>query len=124
MTKQSLIDQVETKLRAKQRQLTKRDIVAVMDETFTCIKAGLRAGETFRYPGFGSWRTQQVAARTGRHPQTGRPLAIAAKTRTRWREAKGFLTDNGQSTAPRRTARTPTATRGTSRSARRRTARA
>ena len=48
--------------------------------TFTCVvSCALRENDNVTLVGFGTFRVLKRAARTGRNPQTGKPLKIAAK---------------------------------------------
>lgn len=75
--------------------MTKAELVAKMAEgagitkvqaekalsTFTCtVSCALREGDKVTLVGFGTFSALKRAARTGRNPQTGKPLKIAAKT--------------------------------------------
>jgi len=75
--------------------MTKTELVAKMAEgagitkaqaekalaTFTCaVSCALREKEKVTLVGFGTFSALKRAARTGRNPQTGKPLKIAAKT--------------------------------------------
>ena len=75
--------------------MTKAELVAKMAEgagitkvqaekalaTFTCaVSCALREKEKVTLVGFGTFSALKKAARTGRNPQTGKPLKIAAKT--------------------------------------------
>ena len=75
--------------------MTKAELVAKMAEgagitkvqaekalaTFTCaVSCALREKEKVTLVGFGTFSALKRAARTGRNPQTGKPLKIAAKT--------------------------------------------
>lgn len=53
-----------------------RTIGAFFDEVTNLTKQG----EKVAWPGFGSFSTSERAARTGRNPQTGEPVQIAAST--------------------------------------------
>lgn len=52
------------------------DAVACVFETLT---DALRKGESVTLVGFGTFKVAKRAARTGRNPQTGKPLKIKAK---------------------------------------------
>ena len=53
------------------------DILSAFTESVTdCLKKG----DTFTLVGFGTFKTSKRAARTGRNPQTGAELKIAAAT--------------------------------------------
>jgi DNA-binding protein HU-beta len=75
--------------------MTKAELVAKMAEgagitkvqaekalsTFTCaVSCALRVKDKVTLVGFGTFSPLERAARTGRNPQTGKPLKIAAKT--------------------------------------------
>ena len=55
---------------------TARD--AAHKRMFDAIENALAAGEKVQIAGFGSFETRQRAARTGKNPQTGEAVAIAA----------------------------------------------
>ncbi len=48
------------------------------------VVAGAKKGDKVAWPGFGSFSTSKRAARTGRNPQTGEPVKIAASTALRF----------------------------------------
>lgn len=51
---------------------------AALDAVVATITAALERGERIPLPGFGTFETRERAARTGRSPQTGEPIEIAA----------------------------------------------
>ena len=55
----------------------------VAEEVIGCvletITEGLKKGEAVTLVGFGTFKVSKRAARTGRNPQTGKPLKIKAK---------------------------------------------
>ena len=53
-----------------------------MRSSTTCH--GAKKGDKVAWPGFGSFSTTKRAARTGRNPQTGEPVKIAASTALRF----------------------------------------
>ena len=53
---------------------------AVIGAALDAIAASLAKGEDVRLAGFGAFETRERAARTGRNPQTGEEIAIAAST--------------------------------------------
>lgn len=79
MNKSKLIDAV-----AASAGLTKADAGRAIDATTAAITKALKQGDTVTLVGFGSFKVTQRAARTGRNPQTGAELKIAA------RKAPGF----------------------------------
>ena len=74
MNKAELIDAI-----AKEAKLTKVDAGKALDATTTVITKSLKKGERVALVGFGSFSIAKRAARTGRNPQTGKAIKIAAK---------------------------------------------
>lgn len=74
MNKAQLIDAV-----AKEAKLTKVDACKALDATISAITKSMKKGEGVILVGFGSFSIAKRAARTGRNPQTGKPIKIAAK---------------------------------------------
>jgi len=85
MTKADLVDQV-----AETVQLPKRQIDAVLTQFLQGIMAALQAGDTVELRGFGRFRLRHRAARAGRNPRTGDPVAIAAKAVPTFLVGKAF----------------------------------
>ena len=52
----------------------------ILGAAFDVIAEQLAKGEDVRLAGFGTFETRDRAARTGRNPQTGEEIAIAAST--------------------------------------------
>lgn len=74
MNKSELIDAIS----AKVPDVSKRaigDCIAAFTET---VSNSLKKGDTVMLVGFGTFKTSKRAARTGRNPQTGAELKIAA----------------------------------------------
>ena len=74
MNKAQLIDAI-----AKDAKLTKVDAGKALDATVSAISKSLKKGEGVILVGFGTFRIAKRAARTGRNPQTGKVIKIAAK---------------------------------------------
>src|SRR5947209_3865326 len=74
MTKADLVDKV-TAL----GDLTRRDGVVIVDTLFESVIGALKAGDKIEIRGFGSFRTRQRNARTGRNPKTGAKVDVRAK---------------------------------------------
>jgi DNA-binding protein HU-beta len=74
MNKGQLVDAI-----AKEAKLTKVDAAKALEATITAISKSLKKGEGVILVGFGSFSIAKRAARTGRNPQTGKPIKIAAK---------------------------------------------
>ena len=74
MNKAELIDAISS-----QSKLTKADAGRALDATIDAINKSLKKGEKIGLVGFGSFTVAKRAARTGRNPQTGKEIKIAAK---------------------------------------------
>jgi len=74
MNKAELIDSM-----AAESGLTKADSKKALDAFVKATSNALTAGDRVALVGFGSFSVSTRAARTGRHPQTGKELKIAAK---------------------------------------------
>ena len=75
MTKAELIEAV-----AGRADTSKADAERVIDAFFETVKKEAKTGDKVAWPGFGSFSTTKRPARTGRNPQTGDPVKIAAST--------------------------------------------
>jgi len=85
MNKQDLIDAVAIKT-GSSKVAASEALVAVLDT----IKETLAKGDKVSLIGFGTFETSKRAARTGRNPQTGAPLKIAAATVPKFSAGKGL----------------------------------
>lgn len=65
---------------ATKTALKTADVDAVVKEMQKVIAAQMKAGGEVRLPGFGTFKTSERAARTGRNPKTGEPMEIGART--------------------------------------------
>jgi Bacterial nucleoid DNA-binding protein len=74
MNKAELIDAI-----AQESGLTKADSKKALDALISTASATLKKGESITLVGFGSFSVAQREAKTGRNPQTGKPLEIPAK---------------------------------------------
>ena len=73
MNKTDLVNTVTT-----QAELTKEDAKKAVDALLETISTTLAKEEKIQLVGFGTFEVRQRAARTGRNPQTGEELQIAA----------------------------------------------
>ncbi|WP_285766887.1 HU family DNA-binding protein [Peribacillus sp. SI8-4] len=73
MNKTELVSSV-----AEQAELTKEDAKKVVDALFETITSTLAKEEKIQLVGFGTFEVRDRAARTGRNPQTGEEIQIAA----------------------------------------------
>lgn len=63
---------------AKETELTKADVEKVFNGTFDLFKKELGKGNNVAVAGFGTFKISKRSARTGRNPQTGETIKIAA----------------------------------------------
>src|SRR5262245_17398030 len=75
MTKAEMIEAV-----AKSASVTKVDAERTIGAFFDHVVTSTKKGDKVAWPGFGSFSSSKRAARTGRNPQTGEPVKIAAST--------------------------------------------
>ena len=73
MNKSELIDAI-----AEKGGLSKTDAGKALDATIASITEALKSGDTVTLVGFGTFNVKERAARTGRNPQTGEEMQIAA----------------------------------------------
>ncbi len=74
MNKAQLIDAM-----AEKAGLTKADAKKALDAFVGATTDALKAGDRVALIGFGSYSVSERSARTGRNPQTGKEITIAAK---------------------------------------------
>jgi DNA-binding protein HU-beta len=74
MNKAELIDAI-----AGESKLTKADSKKALDAFLKVTGAALKKGQRVALVGFGSFSVAKRSARTGRNPQTGKEIKIAAK---------------------------------------------
>ena len=73
MNKTELIDAI-----AEKADLSKADAGKALNATIEAIQGALKSGEAVTLVGFGTFDVKNRAARTGRNPQTGKAINIAA----------------------------------------------
>src|SRR5947199_8395031 len=73
MTKADLVDKVTSI-----GDLTRRDGEVIVDTLFESVIGALKSGDKIEIRGFGSFRTRQRNARTGRNPKTGARVDVPA----------------------------------------------
>ncbi len=64
---------------SKSAKVTKKAAADVLTVTLETIEKTVKKGEKVTLVGFGTFERRQRAARTGRNPQTGKEIKIAAK---------------------------------------------
>lgn len=85
MNKQELIEQV-----ANEAGISKASAAKVIDAFTGSVTSALKKGESVTLIGFGTFAVSERAARTGRNPQTGKELKIAARKAPAFRAGKGL----------------------------------
>ncbi|MGA1206441.1 MAG: HU family DNA-binding protein [Gammaproteobacteria bacterium] len=73
MNKAELIDAI-----AASAGLSKADAGKALDATLAAVTGALKGGDSVSLVGFGTFQVKARAARTGRNPQTGATIEIAA----------------------------------------------
>ena len=79
MTKAELIESI-----AKSAGVSKTDAERTIGAFFDHVVTSAQNDDKVAWPGFGSFSASKRAARTGRNPQTGEPVKIAASTALRF----------------------------------------
>jgi len=70
--------------------LSKADSAKAVDAVFDCITESLQDGGDVRVVGFGTFSVSRRAASTGRNPQTGETIQIAASNQPRFKAGKAL----------------------------------
>ena len=68
----------------------KKEAKDAVDTMLKAIAQSLKKKESVTLVGFGTFAVRKRAARTGRNPQTGKPLKISAKTVPVFRPGKSL----------------------------------
>jgi DNA-binding protein HU-beta len=71
-------------------ELTKASAQRAVESVLDAITKALAEGDAVVIPGFGTFAVGQRAARTGRNPQTGATLEIAASTVVKFKAGKAL----------------------------------
>lgn len=87
MNKEELVQEV-----AKLAKVTQKDAAAVLSAWIDTIQANVKKGNKITLIGFGTFESRKRAARTGRNPQTGKEIKIAAKKVPAFSAGKKFKT--------------------------------
>lgn len=75
---------------AQSSGLSKSDTTKVLDSLLENISDAVQKGDRVSLSGFGTFERRERAARTGRNPQTGEPLEMAASKAPAFKPAKAF----------------------------------
>jgi len=85
MNKEELVQEISKKAKVTQKQATE-----VLGSLITTVQKTVAKGEKVTLVGFGTFEPRKRAARTGRNPQTGKEIKIAAKTVPAFSAGKKF----------------------------------
>lgn len=83
MNKQELIGHV-----ASDTGLSKTDAKAAVESVFANIQKAVSEGKDAAFVGFGTFKVTSRSARTGRNPQTGAEIQIAASKSVSFKPSK------------------------------------
>ena len=85
MNKAELVEAI-----AKNANLTKKDSEAALNAFVDTVAKELKKGEKIQLVGFGTFEVAKRAARTGRNPQTGKEIKIAASKTPKFKAGKSL----------------------------------
>jgi len=85
MNKEELVDKL-----AGDVKITKVQARATLDALMSEVKKTLKKGGKVALVGFGTFSVGKRSARTGRNPQNGKPIKIAAKKVVKFKAGKEF----------------------------------
>ena len=85
MNKEELVKEV-----SKQTKVSQKAAADVIAATIDAIQKTVAKGKKVTLVGFGTFESRKRAARTGRNPQTGAEIKIAAKTVPAFSAGKKF----------------------------------
>ena len=85
MNKEELVTEI-----SKSAKVTKKEAEAVLSATIETIENTVKKDDKVTLVGFGTFESRKRAARTGRNPQTGKEIKIAAKTVPAFSAGKKF----------------------------------
>ena len=85
MNKEELVQEI-----AKKAKVTQKDAAEVLGCLVETVQKTVAKGEKVTLVGFGTFESRKRAARTGRNPQTGKEIKIAAKTVPAFSAGKKF----------------------------------
>ncbi len=85
MNKSQLRDAV-----AEHAGLTNADAERALDAVLTAVTTAVAGGDKVTLPGFGTFEARERSARTGRNPQTGEEIQIAASKAPAFKAGTAF----------------------------------
>ena len=75
---------------AEQDDLSKKDAEAALKAFTDVVSKSLKKGEKIQLVGFGTFEVSKRSARTGRNPQTGKTMKIAASKAPKFKAGKAL----------------------------------
>jgi DNA-binding protein HU-beta len=103
VNKQEFVDKVHQAAGVEQ---SKAATTAVIEAVFDSMAEVVKAEQSFRWPGFGTFESRQRAARKGFNPQTGESIKIKASTTVGFRPATALKDRMGKKSQPKAKAKT------------------
>ncbi len=85
MNKSELVEAI-----AKKAELSKKDAESVLNALTDTVGKALKKGDKVQLVGFGTFEVVKRAARTGRNPQTGKEIKIAASKAPKFKAGKAL----------------------------------
>ena len=85
MNKEELVQEV-----SKKAKVTQKETAEIINALMETIEKTVAKGKKVTLVGFGTFEARKRAARTGRNPQTGKEIKIAAKTVPAFSAGKKF----------------------------------
>lgn len=75
---------------AEKTELSKKDSEKALKAFIDVVTEELKKGEKIQLVGFGTFETAKRAARTGKNPQTGKEIKIAASIAPKFKAGKAL----------------------------------
>ena len=85
MNKEELVQEI-----AKKAKVTQKEAAEILNGFVETVQKSVSKGEKVTLVGFGTFEARKRAARTGRNPQTGKEIKIAAKPGPAFSACKKF----------------------------------
>lgn len=86
MTKADFISAVSDKLDGQ----SKKETTEFIDAVFETLQDAIKDDDRFTYPGFGTFKVKERAARTGRNPRTGATIKIGPSRNVGFKAGKAL----------------------------------
>lgn len=69
---------------------SKKDTASNVQAVFDALAGAIQSDNRFTYPGFGTFKVKERAARQGRNPKTGEAIKIAASKTVGFKPSANF----------------------------------